>query len=107
MAPHLARGYITEFFRVLRPGAIAVFSLPSEPRWNVKGTLYRLVPSGLINAYKRKRDDCGATMEMHAVKQGPLMAFLASTGFEVLSATPSSGAGPNWISYLYCVRKPW
>jgi len=106
MAPDLTRRYLREFLRVLRPGAVVVFTLPSRPERTVKGWFYRWVPSPLIHTYKRVRDGYGATMEMHAIERATLVSFLESIGFQIVDVSSSGSAGPNWVGFQYCIRKP-
>jgi ubiquinone/menaquinone biosynthesis C-methylase UbiE len=106
MSPELTRRYLQEFFRVLKPGAVAVFTLPSTPRRTIKGWFYRWVPSAMIHVYKRVRDGYGATMEMHAIDRRVVEPFLQATGFAIADVSSSASAGPNWDGYRYCVRKP-
>ncbi len=106
MSPDLTRRYLREFLRVLRPGAVVVFTLPSTPARTVKGWFYRWVPSSLIHAYKRVRDGYGATMEMHAIERATLVSFLEGIGFEIADVTSSGSGGPNWVAYQYCARRP-
>lgn len=102
--PDLVLSYIAEFFRVLRPGGLATFTMPSHPEPTLRGRLYRVLPFGLINAYKRRRD--GSLMAMHHVSRSKLVAYLLDVGFEVIATEQDGSAGPNWVAYRYIVAKP-
>lgn len=106
MLPDLTRRYLQEFFRILKPGSIAIFTLPSTPERNIKGWFYRWLPSKAIHFYKRVRDGYGATMEMHAIERRALLPFLEETGFIIANVCRSGSAGPNWVGYRYCIQKP-
>ncbi|MCW2543162.1 MAG: ubiquinone biosynthesis protein [Frankiales bacterium] len=97
------KAYLAEFRRVLRPGGVATFTLPSHPAPTLRGTVYRLLPFGLINAYKRRRD--GALMAMHSIRRTHLEAHLRSVGFQVDDVVQDSSGGPNWVSYRYFVSR--
>lgn len=103
MRPVFARAYLREFARLLAPGGLAVFTLPSEPSGTLKARAYRLLPAGVINAYKRRRD--GATMEMNHIPVAQLIGELESFGFAVERVRVSDSAGPNWVAFQYFVRR--
>jgi SAM-dependent methyltransferase len=42
---------------------------------------------------------------MHAVPRAVVTQLLTDSGVRILDVQPHTGAGPNWISYCYCVLK--
>lgn len=97
MPPSLAKGYILEFVRLIRPGGVAVFQLPVGPAWTTRGALLRLLPAALVRLV-RKRD-------MYAVSQAKVIDLVTSAGGTVTSVLDDSFAGPNWISKRYVVTR--
>ncbi len=104
MPPALAKGYLAEFFRVLRPGGGLVFTLPSVPAPTRRGLAYQLLPNQLIFRAKKLRDK--AVMQMNAIRHDELVDYLEGLGFEVRFLQPSKSAGPNWLAFRYFIRKP-
>ncbi len=94
-----ARGYLREFARVLRPGGVATFTLPSHPARTLRGTAFRVTPFGLLNAWRRRRH--GTVMEMNRIKRSDVEALLASAGLSVLRVDRDDSAGRHWVTYRY------
>jgi 2-polyprenyl-3-methyl-5-hydroxy-6-metoxy-1,4-benzoquinol methylase len=104
MAPALALGYVAEFARILRPGGLVVFSLPSQPSGTVVGRLYRVVPEPVVNALKRRV--LGAAIEMHGVPMETLVPRLTELGLRIERVEPDGSPGPNWRGFRYSASKP-
>ena len=102
--PALAIGYVDEFARVLRPGGLAVFTLPAGPSSTLVGRLYRVVPEPLVDALKKRL--WGAVMEMHGVPMETLLPRLTALGLRVERVDPDDSPGPNWRGFRYIVAKP-
>jgi len=89
--PDYSRGYIEEFFRVLEPGGVAVFQLPSElvpdvrPRTRSSHALPREACRAVIEAPTALRCAPGAVI--------PLQIIVRNAGTETWSAT-SDHEGP-------------
>lgn len=122
MEPRYARKYIQEFLRVLVPGGLLLFQLPSEPtdppRWRGPWVWFKSQwPRSWLNAYHRLRGKpCveppppapqpdGPVMEMHAIRRNTVVQIIKRHGGRVLDITPDDGAGLEWISYRYLVAK--
>ncbi|SFL85881.1 class I SAM-dependent methyltransferase [Geodermatophilus ruber] len=103
MPPTLALGYVAEFARVLRPGGVAVLTVPSRPSDTLVGRLYRVVPRPLIHAYLRRR--FGAAMQMHAIPMETLLPALTHAGLRVERVDPDTSPGPNWVGFRYVVSR--
>ncbi len=97
--------YLREFLRVLTPGGIAAFTLPSHADLSPVGLLRRL-PNRAQNVYRRRRHGYRAVMEFHTMRRGRVLALLRQAGAEVLAVTEEPMAGPPFTSYLYVVRRP-
>ncbi|MBI4199649.1 MAG: class I SAM-dependent methyltransferase [Chloroflexi bacterium] len=100
MEPRYALGYIREFLRVLGPGGVAVFQLPSEP-------LPWLMPfiglaSAVLGWYCRVAN--GPRMEVFGIRRGEVTAFLLANGGKVLDIRRHD-AVKGWRGYDYSVAK--
>lgn len=104
MPPVLIVGYLREFARILSPGGMAAFTLPSEPAATFRGRAYRWLPKPLIYWFKRRRD--GAVMQMNGVRISDLIRELEAAGLHVDRVRSSDNAGPNWVTYRYVAVKP-
>jgi SAM-dependent methyltransferase len=104
MPPELALHYAEEFGRVLRPGGLAVFAVPTGPSDTLIGRLYRTVPRPVVHAYIRWR--FGAVMQMHGLPMEVLLPRLTGQGLVLLRVQPDDSPGPNWRGFRYVVTKP-
>jgi hypothetical protein len=66
---------------------------------------YRLREHPILDFYLRLRYPDPPIMEMHAIKREELERFLELSGARILGVVESQAAGPDWISYRYCVTK--
>jgi hypothetical protein len=107
-------GYLVEFLRVLRPGGVLVFQLPSVrpaeatairlriangvKRWLVRldasGALYRI---GLLKS--------PAVMECHAFERTALEAFLTRHGGRVEAVDPLGHVAIPYMTFCYFVTR--
>jgi len=104
MPPALALGYVTEFARVLRPGGRAVFTVPAGPSDTPVGRLYRIVPSAVVDAYKKRL--WGGVIQMHGIPLEALIPRLTASGLHIERVDPDPSPGPNWRGFRYVVAKP-
>ena len=108
MRRRYAKGYITEFLRILSPGGCLVFRLPSELRQpltrvrRLVGSLYWLGKDCLAAFGKH----ISPRMEMHGIPQAEVVELVTHNGGEVRAVCDDLSAGPAWISSLYIVTKP-
>jgi SAM-dependent methyltransferase len=110
MPPRLMTGYLREFGRVLRPGGVIAFQVPSSPRPRISRvrakTLVRRaafrVP-GVKSLWRRVRGEL--PIEMYALSERQVRATLDAVGFELLSAVEDSAAGEDWRSLRYVAKK--
>ena len=99
MAPRYSTAYVREFARVLAPGGIVVFQIPSERtarRRASSNAAARPTPS-------LAHDD--PPMEMHGVPRRKVENILEAGELTILDVSGNSSAGPDWISYRYCATK--
>jgi SAM-dependent methyltransferase len=97
------RAFLSEFGRVLRPGGVAMFTLPSHPAYTVRGAAYRVVPSPAIKAYSRRKN--GWVMQMNAIRRSEVLDLCSDARLRPLSVDRSDSAGRHWITYTYVMRK--
>lgn len=102
--PELAIGYVDEFARLLRPGGLAVFTLPAGPSKTLVGRLYRVVPERAVDVLKKRL--WGAVMQMHGVPMETLVPRLTSHGLRIERVEPDDSPGPNWRGFRYAVSRP-
>jgi SAM-dependent methyltransferase len=101
--PGYSKKYIKEFLRVLAPGGILLFQLPSE-RITLKGKLYR---APLLNIYQSRIKKI-PVMEMHCIRKDEVMKLLQEIGATIIDVTrdrSSTSGAPHFLSYRYCVTK--
>jgi ubiquinone/menaquinone biosynthesis C-methylase UbiE len=114
--PRFAQGYLREFMRLLAPGGILVFQLPSEPtpKTRIKKMLRQLMPKGLRRFYRTLRygkassaahgETSGLRMEMHGIPKAKVISLLEAEGGKVQDCRRDIHA-LDWVSYRYCVVK--
>jgi SAM-dependent methyltransferase len=100
----LARGYLAEFARVLRPGGSLIFQLPTRPRWTLRGVLHRCLPPPVLGFIQRRLLGYPAPMRMHGMPERRVRALLARHGVEVVATEPTRYA-PDWHERRYFCRR--
>ena len=102
LPPRHARKFIREFVRILRPGGLALFQVPSTSR-------ARFALGALLNqAYmliRRRLFRVSSTMEMYGVRQELVLEDVRRSGGKVLEVRSDDSAGPEWDSFFYAVTK--
>ncbi len=97
--------YLHEFVRVLRPGGIAVFTVPSHAAWTPRGLVYRLVPNRLLNLWRKRRYGYAGVMELHGMPRAEVEGIIRSAGAEIVRVVDEPLLGTDWRSYRYTVRR--
>ncbi|GAA3969758.1 methyltransferase domain-containing protein [Thermobifida alba] len=107
LPPPLARGYLAEFARVLRPGGAMVIGMPATERRTLKGLVFRYAPHGLIRFVQRFLLGYPAPMRMHTLAPDRMRELLAAHGAHVVSAEEYRGDdhGTHWVHMRYYVRR--
>ncbi len=104
MSNALKAGYLREFVRVLAPGGIAMFTVPSHADLSPVGIVRRL-PNPVQNVYRRRKYGYSSVMEFHNFRRRRVEQTIADAGGRVLAVRREHTAGPPFVSYLYVVTK--
>ena len=130
----LQRGYVAELCRIVAPGGLAVFQIPST-RIGVQGALRRVLPPGVTARLRRlrqphrllRRDAEVLHMEMNCLPEDEVVALVRASGAELVDVVHTNAAEPGfggqvvfldrdaararagrggYLSPLYTVRRP-
>ena len=107
--PRYVREYLAEFVRVLTPGGVLVFQLPSGDALPVKVEghgLKRLLPRraiSVIRAVRRWREF--PRMESHGLPRREVEQLLADLGAPVVDVMDDHAHGPDTPGFRYCAVK--
>jgi SAM-dependent methyltransferase len=103
MKPPYIKGYLKEFLRLLAPGGLLAFQVPSEPVPEESRTLVSAEesPPSLADPLHPYQP----YMEMHAIPKDEVIAWLEAHGGKIIQVKGDDSAGPNWVSYRYFVTK--
>ena len=100
----LAKGYVEEFLRMLRPGGVAAFQFVAGTDSSWRGRLYALIPNRWLNPLRRILWRRSAVFEMHALDEQELQVILKQfPGCRLLAAIDDGAAGPGWCSRRWYV----
>lgn len=97
MPTELAHRYVREFYRLVRPGGLVVFQLPTAPRRSAAGVALRVLPGPVVRRLRRG-------MEMHGSSEDEVRALVASCGARLVTADVDESAGRRWGSRLYVTQ---
>jgi len=100
----LKHGYLADFIRVLKPGGVAAFTVPSHGDWTLEG-IVRRVPNSWQNVYRRRRYGYDSVMEFHPLRRRRVESAIERLGGEVLHVEREYAAGERYTSYMYFVGK--
>lgn len=105
MQPRYSRAYMAEFLRLLTPGGVLVFQIPSRgKRWQ-QNVLQPLKPSRLFRFYQRLRYGERPIMAMYGIERAQVEAWLGQHGGRVVDVQPDESADSQWYSFRYCAVK--
>jgi ubiquinone/menaquinone biosynthesis C-methylase UbiE len=103
MRPVYIRRYIREFVRVLKPGGVALFQVPSA-LVKKPGAVRRAIGAVLAKVISVLPSG-SPKMEMHGVERQAVIEILESAGAMVVEVIQDGAPGPDWYSHRYCARK--
>jgi len=98
--------YIREFVRVLKPGGILLFQIPSSKKAKYSGLRPILRRINKVGFYSFLKERFGETrMEMHTIPREEIIDLLEQSGAAIKDIQPDKEAGLAWISYRYLAQK--
>ena len=100
MQPALARGYILELCRVLAPGGVLLFQLPTRPA-RPPSPLRRVLRAGYRLWLRRVRRR--ALIDMFGTPEVQVEALVRGAGCRLLDVADSHQSGSDWHGRLYSV----
>jgi len=106
MPPRYARGYILEFLRLLKPGGLAVFQVPSRPKSLLQRALQPIKPTAVWRWYQKLRYGDRPVMNMYGIPRGRVVHLVESHGGRILDVQSDDQADAAWESYRYAMLKP-
>jgi ubiquinone/menaquinone biosynthesis C-methylase UbiE len=100
--PPRVESYLKEFLRVLAPGGLLLFQLPSRP---VRP--YRRIAALMANRFVRTLNlmQVPFAMYMNGISRDRVVALLESHGGKVMDVEANTDAGPQYESFLYAVAR--
>lgn len=108
ISPRYSKKYIREMIRILDPGGVLIFQLPSE---RTKIGILKLIiksalPFGLYKLYRKLRWGTDAVMEMHGIEKDQVVHLLTHEKVKIIDVKEDSSAGKEWRSYrYYCMKE--
>lgn len=110
--PRDQRSYLKEFVRVLTPGGVLVFQLPSDRieresgTWgSLKRAIKSVAPAAILSAYERIRWGRRALIKMWGMPRDEVTGLLQTEGATILDVRADGFAGANWAGFRYTVTK--
>ena len=105
VVPALARRYIREFFRVVRPGGLVIFQLPCRPRSVLWHAIKSVAPVGVANMIWRLRTGSPEAMETYSMAEKKVVDLVEESGGAILRVEENQNGPPGWQSRKYfCIR---
>lgn len=101
--PEASSNYISEFFRVLRSGGVALFQVPSGPRHDpgsLGAKIYSIKRGPLRRFWKRIRGM--PPVEIHYINQSLVEEIIETSGGRLIDATQQGSVRGSRVSMLYC-----
>lgn len=106
MRARYIKGYLKEFFRILKPQGVAVFQLPSHlttnsPIKKLKQQLRANLPIPIIKWWTRGKP----WIDMNAIPKEDVVRFLENHGAKILEVSKNNNASDYWQSFRYSFTK--
>lgn len=103
--PQYARVYLTEFFRILKPGGVACFQLPTEATWDSTALrkAFRIVlqrATSTVGSWLGK-----PVMEMHGYPEAEMRGLCQQHHMSIVALRSTGAGGPGWSGLEYLAVK--
>jgi SAM-dependent methyltransferase len=105
--PRHTRRYICEFLRLLAPGGLAVFQLPSHRVAELQraGRLAWLPLPIWLRWRKMRQLFDFPRMDVYGIPRDEVTALVRQCGGHVIDVVPDVSAGQSWAGFRYCVER--
>jgi SAM-dependent methyltransferase len=101
LPPALARTYLVELTRVLRPGGAMAVQVATRPTLSLKGALFRYAPQPLIRFGQRRILGYPAPMRMHPISGADFAASIARYDGRLLDSVEDTTYGGHWTYHRH------
>lgn len=103
--PQFAKRYLEEFVRVLAPGGVLVFQLPSKQVEGAVTRMQQIMHAAYYRVVRPLLPFAEPVIEMHGIEKPDVVKLLESRGAKILEISPDGSAGPVWESYRYMATR--
>jgi SAM-dependent methyltransferase len=103
--PALARGYVAEFVRVLRPGGAIMILVPVAHARTLRGVVYAFAPHQVTGWIQRRLFGYPAAMRMHTLPARRVRQIVEPLGATLADSVPHPGYGGHWRMALHIVTR--
>jgi SAM-dependent methyltransferase len=101
----LARGYLAEFVRVIRPDGAIMVLVPERHRRTPRGLVYAHAPDSVIRWVQHAVYRYPAPMRMHTLPASQIAAVVAGHGGRLALSVPHPGYGGPWQMMQHVIVK--
>jgi len=111
MEPQYAEKYIREFVRVLSPGGILLFQLPTKQKSfyhqapSIRTKIKSDLPIFILNLYRRAKHVFNPILEMYGIPKEKVVSLLTENDARVIDIKENKAAGERWESFNYLAVK--
>ena len=99
----IARTYLAELLRVVRPGGLVAVQVASRPDTSAKGLLTRVMPRSLMRFVQRRVLGYPAPMDMYPLSPDDVTTAAQGRG-EVVAAWDEPMYGGHWVYTRYLIE---
>ncbi len=103
--PDCSKAYIAEFCRVLKPGGVVAFQIPSHHAVTLKTVTERVLPRSATALLKRTKNRQEASMDMYGIPQNEVQAILNRGSLKILEIDAPAEPINSWYNRWYFAQK--